>query len=230
MLACLFDVHGNLPALDAVLDDAKGCGAERFILGGDYSAFGAWPAECVSRLAELDVAVRIRGNWERWVNDPPVEVLVDEETMHAGEAVRAALGDALVAQLGALPVEVRLGRTLVCHASPGSDMKGFSVAPSPDSDAELLDGVDAPRLIFGHTHKQFRRDAASGAELVNPGSVGMPLDGDRRAAWALMHPSGFVELRRVRYDVAAAIDGLKSHYGDAPWAHVIVARLESASA
>jgi diadenosine tetraphosphatase ApaH/serine/threonine PP2A family protein phosphatase len=228
LLGCLFDVHGNLPALEAVLEDARGCGAERFILGGDYSAFGGWPAECVAVLAELEAEVRLRGNWERWVDDPPPDVLVDEETMHAAEAVRAALGDALVSELGALPVEVRFGRTLVCHASPGSDMKGFTVEPS-EADAALLAGVDAPRLMFGHTHKQFRREAGSGAELVNPGSVGMPLDGDQRAAWALMHPSGFVELRRVAYDVGAAIDGIQSRYGDAPWAHVIVGRLESAS-
>jgi diadenosine tetraphosphatase ApaH/serine/threonine PP2A family protein phosphatase len=229
MLACVFDVHGNLPALEAILEDVRGCGAERFILGGDYSAFGAWPAECAAVVAELDAEVRLRGNWERWVHDPPPEVRDDAETRHAAEAVRAALGDAQVDELGALPAELRFGRTLVCHASPGSDMAGFSPEPSPQ-DAELLEGVDAPRLIVGHTHRQFRRVTGAGTELINPGSVGMPLDGDRRAAWALMHPSGFVELRRVAYDVGAAIDGLRSRYGDAPWAPTIVARLESASA
>jgi diadenosine tetraphosphatase ApaH/serine/threonine PP2A family protein phosphatase len=227
MLGCLFDVHGNLPALEAVLEDARGCGAERFLLGGDYSAFGAWPAECVAVLDEVEAEVRIRGNWERWVHDPPPDVRADPETLAAAKAVRAALGDERVEALGTLPVEVRFGRTLVCHASPGSDMDGFSVEPSP-SDAELLDGVDAPRLVFGHTHRQFRRVTESGTELVNPGSVGMPLDGDRRAAWALMHPSGFVELRRVAYDVDAAVDGLRARYGDAPWAPLIIGRLESA--
>jgi diadenosine tetraphosphatase ApaH/serine/threonine PP2A family protein phosphatase len=228
MLGCLFDVHGNLPALEAVLEDARGCGTQRYILGGDYSAFGAWPAECVDALDELDVEVRIRGNWERWVADPPPEVRDDAETWGAAEAVRAALGDERVAELGALPAEVRFGRSLICHASPGSDMRGFS--PEPDeSDAELLAGVDAPRLIFGHTHKQFRRVAATGAELINPGSVGMPFDGDQRAAWALVHPSGAVELRRVAYDVGAAIDGLRSRNGDAPWTPVIVERLERAT-
>jgi diadenosine tetraphosphatase ApaH/serine/threonine PP2A family protein phosphatase len=178
-------------------------------------------------LDEVEAEVRIRGNWERWVHDPPPDVRADPETLAAAEAVRAALGDERVEALGTLPVEVRFGRTLVCHASPGSDMDGFSVEPSP-SDAELLDGVDAPRLVFGHTHRQFRRLTESGTELVNPGSVGMPLDGDRRAAWALMHPSGFVELRRVAYDVDAAVDGLRARYGDAPWAPAIIGRLESA--
>jgi diadenosine tetraphosphatase ApaH/serine/threonine PP2A family protein phosphatase len=228
MLACLFDVHGNLPALEAVLEDVRGCGAERFVLGGDYSAFGGWPAECVAAIDELTVEVEIRGNWERWVDDPPPDVRADAATMHAAEAVRSALGDERVARLGALPGEVRFGRTLVCHASPGSDMDGFSVEPD-DSDATLLDGVDAARLLFGHTHRQFSRVADGGTQLVNPGSVGMPLDGDQRAAWALMHPSGFVELRRVAYDVGAAIDGLRSRYGDAPWAPVIIGRLETAT-
>jgi hypothetical protein len=227
VLGCLFDVHGNLPALEAVLEDARGCGVERFVLGGDYSAFGAWPAECVAALDSVTVDVRIRGNWERWVDDPPPEVRADPDTFHAAEAVRSALGDARVAELGALPVELRFGRTLVCHASPGSDMRGFSPGPS-DSDASLLSGVDTPRVMFGHTHRQFTR-VAGGVELVNPGSVGLPLDGDRRAAWCLVHPSGFAELRRVGYDVGAAIDGLGERYGDAPWVPVIVGRLEKAA-
>src|SRR4051812_18225495 len=103
MLGCLFDVHGNLPALEAVLADARSAGVERFLLGGDYAAFGAWPAECVAALDGLDVELRIRGNWERWVADPPPDVRVSPETMHAGEVVRAALGDARVRELGDLP-------------------------------------------------------------------------------------------------------------------------------
>jgi diadenosine tetraphosphatase ApaH/serine/threonine PP2A family protein phosphatase len=228
MLGCLFDVHGNLPALEAVLADALDRGAERFVLGGDYAAFGGWPARCVAVLDDLNVEVRIRGNWERWVADPPPEVREDAETMAAAEAVRRALGDGIVAEHGALPTEARVGDMLICHASPGSDMEGFSPEPS-ESDATLLDGVGAPRVVFGHTHHQFHRIAANGIELLNPGSVGLPLDGDRRAAWALIHDDGTIELRRVEYDVGAAIDGLREAYGDEPWTPVIVERLEHAS-
>jgi hypothetical protein len=65
MLAILYDIHGNRPALEAVLADARGRGATRWLLGGDYSAFGAWPVECVELLRELgDDATWIRGNWE----------------------------------------------------------------------------------------------------------------------------------------------------------------------
>jgi diadenosine tetraphosphatase ApaH/serine/threonine PP2A family protein phosphatase len=227
MLGCLFDVHGNLPALEAVLADARARGVERFVLGGDYSAFGAWPAECVAALDALDVELRIRGNWERWVADPPPDVRVSPETMAAGDAVRAAIGDSRVDELGALSDTAWLGTTLVCHASPGSDMDGFAVQVD-ESDAQLLRGVDAPRLVFGHTHRQFHRVAAgSGQELLNPGSVGMPLDGDQRAAWAVL--DGGVELRRVSYDVDLAVDGLRTRYGDEPWADTIIGRLRSAS-
>ena len=228
MLGCVFDVHGNLPALEAVLEDARAAGVRRFVLGGDYAAFGGWPAECAALADALDAAVRIRGNWERWVADPPPEVRADADTSAAAEAVRAALGAELVAAHGALPSELRLDEsTLVCHASPGSDMDGFAPQPS-DTDAELLAGITGRRLLVGHTHRQFRR-AAGGIEIVNPGSVGMPLDGDRRAAWAVLGDDGSVELRRVEYDVAAAIHGVRALGGDAPWVPTVVRRLESAS-
>ena len=78
MLGLLYDVHGNLPALEAVLDD---CPAERYLLGGDYAVVGAWPVETVERLRELD-ADWIRGNTERWLVDssdapPGVQAIVD---------------------------------------------------------------------------------------------------------------------------------------------------------
>ena len=60
MLALLFDIHGNLPALDAVLDDAHAAGARRYVLGGDDAVFGGWPAEAVARLRELEGAARVR--------------------------------------------------------------------------------------------------------------------------------------------------------------------------
>ena len=82
MLALLYDVHGNLPALDAVLADADAAGAERFLLGGDYAVFGAWPVETIARLRTLD-ATWIRGNVDRWAAQP------DEEEIPG--AVRAAV-------------------------------------------------------------------------------------------------------------------------------------------
>jgi predicted phosphodiesterase len=227
MLACLYDVHGNLPALDAVLADARGQGAERFLLGGDYALFGGWPAETVERLRELDPAVWIRGNVDRWTADPGS--LPEDDGIHDAIAFcRGELGEDVVRELGALPDRATEEDTLFVHASPAGDTRGFSAEPS-DEDAELLEGVRARRVVFGHTHLQFRR-AAGGVELVNPGSVGIPLDGDHRSAYALVHPDGTLELRRVAYDHAAAIARVRAVAAGTEWGDMIAGRLERAGA
>ena len=196
MLAAIYDTHGNLPAVEAVLADAEAAGADRFLLGGDYASLGAWPVETVERLRELPAVGWLKGNWERW-QVSPWEAPDHPFIKAAGEWVREALGP-LAAELGALPETVTVDGTLFCHASPVSDMRTFMPQPA-DDETELLADVSQPRVVFGHSHLQFRRVADGGVELVNPGSVGLPFDGDQRAAYALFHPDG-VELRRVTYD------------------------------
>ena len=198
MLAVLYDIHGNLPALEAVLADAEQAGATRHLLGGDYALFGPWPAETVARLDQLG-ALWIRGNGERWTANPG-DAPDDPVVQGAIEASRRELGDALVERLAALRGQHAQGEVRFCHASPPSDVRGFSPEPSED-DVELLAAVGEDRLFVGHTHLQFRRRSDErGIEVVNPGSVGMPFDGDPRAAYALVGPDGEVELRRVAYD------------------------------
>ena len=221
MLALLYDVHGNLPALEAVLADAREQGAERYVLGGDYALFGGWPRETVELLRTLAPALWIRGNADRWVQAP-------DEGVDPGavDFTRAALGSDLVAELAALPERAQLEDTLICHASPVSDMRSFRPEPAED-EAELLAGVTDPRVVFGHTHLPFFRTSTHrGIELVNPGSVGMPLDGDPRAAYALVAPDGAVEHRRVPYDHAAAAARVR-WAGDGEWTGVIARRLET---
>lgn len=225
MIAVLYDVHGNLAALDAVLEDARAAGADQWVLGGDYALFGAWPAETVARLRSLEPAVWVRGNVDRWVGDPAAAP--DDATVQEAIAdCRAALGDAVADELGALPFEAEVAGARIVHASPISDLRSFAPEPA-DDELELLDGTTQPRLIFGHTHVQFRR-ASAGAEveLVNPGSVGVPLDGDPRSGYALIHPDRTLELRRVTYDTAAAIAGLRDTFGAKPWVEMITGRLE----
>ena len=217
VIACLYDVHGNLPALEAVLADLGE--ADRYILGGDYALFGGWPAETVARLRELEPATWIRGNADRWLGDPP------EQLREAVDNARAQLGDALAVELAALPATAEDGDLLICHGSPVSDMRSFLPEPT-DDEPELLDGVTASRLMFGHTHLQFRR-MTDGIELINPGSVGVPLDGDHRAAYAVIHDDGRLELRRVAYDHAASAAKVRS-LGD--WAEVMALRIERAEA
>lgn len=222
MIALLYDVHGNLPALEAVLADARGQGAERYVLGGDYALFGGWPRETLGLLRTLSPALWIRGNVDRWTYTPDEGVDPD-----AVAYTRAALGEDLVAELGALPETAHADEALVCHASPPSDLRSFSPEPADDED-ELLAGVTEPRVIFGHTHLPFRRVSSHrGIELVNPGSVGMPLDGDPRAAYALILADGSIEHRRVPYDHASAVAKVRAA-GPGEWTGVIAGRLESA--
>ena len=144
-------------------------------------------------------------------------------------ACREALGDQRADELAALPESAALphGTGRAWHASPVSDMRSF--APEPDDeDGELLEGVTDRRLFFGHTHVQFRRTARDGIELVNPGSIGMPTDGDHRAAYALLGDDGTVELRRVEYDWRGSAQALRDRYGDADWVRTVAGRIEQA--
>jgi len=209
VLALVYDVHGNLPALEAVLHDAEAAGAERFLLGGDYALFGAWPAETVERLRGLD-ADWIRGNGERWTAAPEE---APEPVRGAIAVCRELLGDEAVAELARLPETFERGGTLHCHGSPVSDVRSF-LPEAAEDEQELLAGARPARLVFGHTHLQFTR-SAGGTELVNPGSVGMPFDGDPRAAYALVLDDGSVDPRRVAYDHRAAAAAVRERLGEA---------------
>jgi len=214
VLACLYDVHGNLAALEAVVADARAAGADRWILGGDYVLMGPRPAETFARLRELEgTSLWIRGNTDRWLAEPP-----DDETIAAAIVwTRGQVGDVAARVLASLPPNALYGEdTRICHASPPSDMESFLPEPA-DTDAHLLHGVEEKRVLFGHTHLQFRRMHGA-IELVNPGSVGVPLDGDPRAAYALIGEDDSIELRRVDYDheaVARELEAIGANWSSA---------------
>lgn len=227
-LAILYDIHGNLAALEAVLADARGAGADRFLLGGDYALFGPRPAETVAALRAIPACTWIRGNVDRWSahpDDAPGEQLVQD----AIAACREALGRQTIDELGALPAQVVLEGTRYCHGSPISDVRSFMPDPAHEDD-ELLGEAGEPRVVFGHTHLQFARAGRAGVELVNPGSVGMPFDGDPRAAYALAHEDGRFEHRRVGYDHRASAATMRERFGDVKWAQRSEARLANAQA
>jgi predicted phosphodiesterase len=223
VLAALYDIHGNLPALEAVLADAEAQGADRFLLGGDYASLGPWPVETLERLRKLPTVGRLRGNWERWQASPD-EMPEVPFIRAAGSWVREQLG-ATVDELAGLPETTTVDGTFFCHASPMSDMRSFLPEPAED-EPELLRSVSERRLVFGHTHLQFRRVAESGIELVNPGSVGLPFDGDRRAAYALID-GDTVELRRVEYDYERSAAGARERIDTV--GEDIAERIEAAS-
>jgi diadenosine tetraphosphatase ApaH/serine/threonine PP2A family protein phosphatase len=118
--------------------------------------------------------------------------------------------------LYALPSQAELDGVLYVHGSPLSDVDSFAPQPQED-EARLLAGVSDRVVVFGHSHQQFQRPGPEGTTLVNPGSVGMPLDGDRRAAWAVSARSAEFEFRRCEYDVeraAAAYREMGGEFGE----------------
>jgi predicted phosphodiesterase len=211
VLAVLYDIHGNLPALDAVLSDAERVGATRHLLGGDYCTPSPWASETLARLREVPSATWIRGNGERWLREPPHD---RPEVMAAAPLFLGALPDEDVDELYGLPPQVELDGILYVHGSPLSDVESFA-PEAQDGEERLLAGVRDRTLVFGHSHQQFRRPGPDGTDLVNPGSVGMPLDGDARAAWATW--DGDFEFRRTEYDnerSAAAYRALGGAFGE----------------
>lgn len=211
MLAALYDIHGSLPALEAVLGDARGRGVDAYLLGGDYGAWGPHPLECIALLRALPQATWIRGNGERWTREPPLDRPEVVEALRE----RASGYGTEEGWLYSLQAQCELDGVLYVHGSPLSDVDSFPAEPG-DDDEWMLDGVRDKTVVFGHSHLQFRRPGPGGTTLINPGSVGMPLDGDVRAAYAIRDADGEFEFRRVAYDVeraAAAYEALGDQFG-----------------
>lgn len=223
MQGILYDVHGNLTALEAVLAEAEG--VDDWLLGGDYCTFGPWPVQTLARLRELPNATWLRGNGERWLVDPPLNLPAEQSKLvfAAIAAANAELPAADVDALVGLPTLVEREEAFYCHGSPLSDVDSFAPVSGygDDDDVRLLAGVKERQVVFGHSHVQFRRSGPNDTELVNPGSVGMPLDGDTRAAWAIRDDEGELEFRRTEYDVTPAVEKMREY----DWGERIAQRL-----
>ena len=195
MLAVLYDIHGNLVALEEVLADADAAGVDGYLLGGDFASWSPWPVETIDRLRALPNTTWIRGNGERWLREPPLD---RPEVMEALREQDTGLGTD-EGWLYSLQAQRELDGVLYVHGSPLSDVESFPSEPGPD-DERMLNGVRDTTVVFGHSHLQFRRPGPNGTTLINPGSVGMPLDGDVRAAYALWSDEGEFEFRRIPFD------------------------------
>jgi diadenosine tetraphosphatase ApaH/serine/threonine PP2A family protein phosphatase len=210
VLGLLYDIHGNLPALEEVLPEAAAEGVDRWLLGGDYGTPSPWPLETLERLRRLENATWIRGNGERWLREPPED---RPEVMEVYEYFIRGIPEEEIEQLYRLPPQAELDGVLYVHGSPLSDVESF--APEPEEDeARLLGGVRDRTIVFGHSHQQFRRPGPEGTDLLNPGSVGMPLDGDRRAAWGVRTDDGEFAFRRTGYDVERAASAYRAMGGE----------------
>ena len=197
-IAALYDVHGNLPALEAVLADVDASEPDVVLVGGDLVA-GPYPAECLDLLRALERRVEfVRGN-------------ADREVLAGGADDRQwcldRLGPDGASFVSGWPLTVReevegLGRVLFCHATPDSDEALLTPITPDDAVAEALAGADADVVVYGHIHVQYERGDAP--RLVNPGSVGWPHEGRRGAYWALFGPD--VDFRRTEYDFEAVAE------------------------
>jgi predicted phosphodiesterase len=222
VLALLYDIHGNLPALDAVLAAAEEEGVDSYLLGGDFASWSPWPRETLERLRALPAATWIRGNGERWLREPPLD---RPEVLEALAVMDSGVGPD-EGWLYSLQTGVELDGVLYVHGSPISDVESFAPEPE-DGEERMLGEVSGGTVVFGHSHQQFRRPGPRGTELLNPGSVGMPLDGDTRAAWAVRRDAGEFEFRRSEYDVARAVAGWRALPG--PFAEMATQRIERGS-
>jgi predicted phosphodiesterase len=216
-VAVLCDIHGNLPALDAVLSEVELVDVDLIVVGGDVVP-GPMMAETVERVRGLGERARfVMGNGDR-------EVV---EAFDAGRSPEEA-GDDLFARftgwaagrldrgqrdfLAAFEPVVRLdvddvGPTLFCHGSPRSDTETITQVTPPERLEPMLAGVAEPTVVCGHTHHQFALEAG-GRRVLNAGSVGMPYQGAAAAFWLLLGPD--VKMRRTDYDVAAALEAMRA--------------------
>jgi putative phosphoesterase len=178
-IATLYDVHGNLAALDAVLAEVPEDAT--IVVGGDVVAGGAQPAETLERLRGLGARVRwLRGNADRELT-PGEPGLAPQEVI---EKTRVQLTEEQIAFLHGLPPTLQIGRVLYCHATPRNDVDVFTERTPEERVAPIFAGVDADVVVCGHTHMQFDRTIA-GKRVVNSGSVGMPYEDAPGAYWTL---------------------------------------------
>jgi predicted phosphodiesterase len=191
-----------------VLAEATAAGVDRYLLGGDYGTPSPAPIETLERLRALPNATWIRGNGERWLREPPVD---RPEVMEIYEYLSSGVPEDVVDWLYDLPPQAELDGNLYVHGSPLSDVESFAPAPE-EGEERLLAGVSGRTIVFGHSHQQFRRPGPNRTDLLNPGSVGMPLDGDVRSAWATW--DGDFTFRRTEYDVERAAAAYRSLGGD----------------
>lgn len=199
-VAAISDIHGNLPALEAVLADIdREQDVDAIVVVGDTIS-GPWPVE-VFDLVEARRARVVHGNVDREVVQRstrygPLESWCADRLGTVRLEIAAAWPTTLEFEVGGL------GRALVCHSTASSDEPIYTPLTSDGDLVELFADVDADVVVCGHTHMQYDRQLPSGLRIVNPGSVGMPYEGRPGAYWALLGPD--VELRRSEYDVGAA--------------------------
>ena len=202
-VAALYDIHGNLPALEEVLREVRAVGVDRIVVGGDVLP-GPMPRETLARLFELDIPVHyIHGNGDREVVAPTGAVPEPYRDSMRWNADQLQPGDKQA--IASWPSTVRLsidgtGEVLFCHATTRNDTEIFTRLTPDEALVPIFDGLGVAAVVCGHTHMQFDRGVGQ-TRVVNAGSVGMPF-GEPGAYWLLF--DGGMQLRRTEYDLIDA--------------------------
>jgi putative phosphoesterase len=217
-VAALADVHGNAPALEAVLAEVQREAPDLIVFCGDLT-WGPLPEETLELVTGLDARF-VRGNAERALLEAGEETersrfLADRHDSDAFDFLRG-FEEAVVLEVDGL------GRTRLCHGSPRSDEELVTEATPVERVRELLADVEERAVVTAHTHVSYER-VVDGTRLLNPGSVGLPYEGRSGAYWALLGPG--VEHRRTEYDLDEAERRIRR--GGGPFADLTIELLRS---
>ena len=212
-VAAIYDIHANLPALEAVLQDIRQAKVDQIVVGGDVLP-GPMPNETIACLRNLDIPVQfIQGNGDRVVlaqvrgtESSEVPEQFREVVRWVAQQLHPEHERLLAGWLKTCRVEIRgVGEVLFCHATPRNDTEIFTRLTPEDRLLPVFEGVNAPVVVCGHTHMQFDRKIGS-IRVLNAGSVGMPF-GDPGAYWLLFGPD--IQLRHTPYDLAKAAERIR---------------------
>jgi putative phosphoesterase len=207
-VAAIYDIHGNLPALEAVLHDIRRTGVDHVVVGGDVLP-GPMPCETIDRLMNVELSVQfIHGNGDRealsWMRGHETTT-IPEPYRESMRWVARQLRPEDEAELARWPPTLRLevpgvGEVLFCHATPRNDTEIFTRVTAEEKLLPIFDTLGVSLVVCGHTHMQFDR-VIGRTRVVNAGSVGMPF-GATGAYWLELGPD--VQLRRTEYDLERA--------------------------
>jgi putative phosphoesterase len=213
-VAALYDIHGNLPALEAVMEEVNMSAVDLIVIGGD-AVLGPMPRETLEYLLSCQLPVQfIQGNCEREMltqlagGDPSTVPPAFRDIMRwVGDQLLPEQRQLIASWPVALTVEIPgLGDVLFCHATPRSDTETFTRHTPEERLLPVFEGIDVAVVICGHTHMQFDR-AVGRMRVVNAGSVGMPF-GEPGAYWLALGPG--IQHRQTEYDLARAAQRVRA--------------------
>jgi putative phosphoesterase len=212
-VAAIYDIHGNLPALEAVLQDIRQAEVDHVVVGGDVLP-GPMPREAIACLLDLDIPVQfIQGNGDREVlarmsgtDTGTVPEQFREVVRWVARQLSPKYEPLLASWPKTLRVQIReLGEVLFCHATPRSDTEVFTRLTPEDRLLPVFEGLNVPVVVCGHTHMRFDRTIGR-VRVVNAGSVGMPF-GEPGAYWLFLGPN--VQLRHTLYDLEKVAERIR---------------------